>query len=73
MTAPASNITEERAARRFHQMRRAERHLAAVDDRIALTKLELKTLKEERDGYVGELRAAARDEGDLPLFDWDEG
>jgi len=66
------NITEERAARRFHQMRRLEASIVKVDKRIGDAKLKLGTLKEERDGYIATLLAAARDEGNLPLFDLDE-
>lgn len=62
------NITEERAARRFHQIRHQEQVIQRLDKKIADAKLKLATLKEERDGVVMALLAAARDEGDLPLF-----
>ena len=59
---PVANITEERAARRFHQIHRMEAAIAVgAKDKLA-------ALKEEREGMVQQLRAAARDEGDLPLF-----
>lgn len=62
------DITEERAARRFHQMNHMERNLAKIDKRINDAKTKLAALKEEREGQVQALLAAARDEGDLPLF-----
>ena len=65
---PVDNITEERAARRFHQMHHQEKNITKVDVKITAAKQKLATLKEERDGYVAALLAAARDEGDLPLF-----
>jgi predicted nucleic acid-binding Zn-ribbon protein len=63
------NITEERAARRFHQMRHVEENIAKLDVRITGAKDKLAALKDQRDGLLEQLRAAARDEGDLPLFD----
>jgi hypothetical protein len=66
-----SNVTEERAARRFHQIRRIESQIAKVDARIVTAKTKLATLKDERESYIAGLMAAARDEGDLPLFDLD--
>jgi predicted deacetylase len=63
-----ANITEERAARRFHQMHHQRQHLANVDAKIATAKEKLSALKEERDGYLAAMLAAADDEGDLPLF-----
>lgn len=70
---PASieNITEERAARRFHQIRHQEQMIQKLEKKIADTKMKLATLKEERDGVIVSLLAAARDEGDLPLFNMD--
>ena len=66
------NITEERAARRYHQMAVLERQLQIKNREIAECKDHLKELGEERDGLLGRMRAAARDEGELPLFDLDE-
>jgi hypothetical protein len=63
------NITEERAARRFHQMARLERGIVAKSGEVAACKAHLRELNEELDGLVLRLREAARDEGDLPLFD----
>jgi hypothetical protein len=67
----AKNITDERAARRFHQMAVLERQLTLKVGDIAAAREHLKELNEERDGLVMRLRAAARDEGELPLFDLD--
>jgi hypothetical protein len=69
--AKTKNITDERAARRFHQMAVLERQLTLKVGDIAAAKEHLKELNEERDGLVMRLRAAARDEGELPLFDLD--
>jgi hypothetical protein len=66
-----NNITDERAARRFHQMATIERQIGVKSLEIANCKSHLVDLKEEADGLVHRLRAAARDEGDLPLFDLD--
>lgn len=66
------NITEERAARRFHQIAVLERQLQLKSNEIAQCKDHLKTLGEEKDGLLGRFRAAARNEGELPLFDLDE-
>jgi septal ring factor EnvC (AmiA/AmiB activator) len=63
------NITEDRAARRFHQMRRMETNLTKLDKRITDAKDKLAKLKEQREAQIDALLAAARDEGDLPLFD----
>lgn len=70
-TEDIDNITEERAARRFHQIRHQEQLIQKLDKKIVDAKTKLGTLKEERDGVVANLLAAARDEGDLPLFNMD--
>jgi regulator of replication initiation timing len=62
-------ITQERAARRFSQMVSLERQLALVLDDITRAKAHVKELQEEADGLMLRLRKAARDEGELPLFD----
>lgn len=66
--ASIQNITEERAARRFHQMTVLERQIGLKSTEIAGCKEHLKELNEEKDGLMSRLRAAARDEGELPLF-----
>lgn len=71
MTDTMRNITEERASRRFHQMAVLERQLSRKSGEIATCKQHLGELKEEHDGLIARLRAAARDEGELPLFDLD--
>lgn len=65
------NITEERAARRFHQMAVLERHISFKAGEIAAAKDHLKELNESKEGLLLRLREAARDEGELPLFDLD--
>jgi len=67
--ADLENITDERAARRFHQMASLERQLVVKGEQIASCKEHLKELTKDYDGLIGRMRAAARDEGDLPLFD----
>lgn len=67
----SQNMTQERAARRFHQMASLERQIALKAGEIATCQAHLKELKEESDGLMLRLRGAARDEGDLPLFDLD--
>lgn len=62
------NITQQRAAQRFHQIARLERELVAKLSEVAACAAHLKELKEEGDGLVLRLRRAARDEGELPLF-----
>ena len=64
-----SNITQERAAQRFHQMSVLERQVALKAGEIATAAAHLKELKEEHDGLMSRLRTAARDEGELPLFE----
>ena len=66
------NITEERAARRFHQIAVLERQLVLKGTEIAGCAAHLKELKEEHDGLLARLRTAARDEGELPLFNLDD-
>ncbi len=69
--ATSANITEERAARRFHQMAVLERQISAKTNEVASCAQHLKELKDEREGLIGRLRTAARDEGELPLFNLD--
>jgi hypothetical protein len=65
---PVATITEERAARRVHQIHHQQLRIEKLDVKISAAKDKLATLKEEREGVVAALLAAARDEGDLPLF-----
>jgi len=66
-----TNITDERAARRYHQIAVLERQLTAVNQLIANSKQHTKELQEQADGLTQRMRIAARDEGELPLFDLD--
>lgn len=66
------NITEERAARRFHQIAVLERQLCLKADEIGRCRDHLKELSKDEDGLLARLRTAARDEGELPLFNFDE-
>lgn len=66
------NITDERAARRFHQIAVLETQLAIAASEIAQAKAHVKELQEQYDGVLARLRKAARDEGELPLFDFGE-
>lgn len=66
--ADTENVTQARAARRFHQIERLERELATKLHEIAGATAHVKELKEEADGLALRMRAAARDEGELPLF-----
>ena len=66
------NITQERAARRFAQIGVLERQLVIVGSELAAAKAHVKELRESYDGLLARLRTAARDEGELPLFDLDE-
>ncbi len=68
-----THITEDRAARRFHQVAMLERQLAITAGEIVQCKAHLKELTETYTGQIRRLRAAARDEGELPLFDLDGG
>ena len=70
--ATTNTMTEERAARRFHQMAVLERQLQLTLTEIAACKDHLKELGEARAGLIARLRAAARNEGELPLFDLDD-
>jgi hypothetical protein len=72
MSKETQNITEERAARRFHQMNVLERQLQIKSGEIVASKQHTKELTEEYDGLLGRLRAAARNEGELPLFSLDD-
>lgn len=66
-----ANITEERAARRFHQMAVLERQITLKTSEIADCKQHLKELSDQKEGLLLRLRTAARDEGELPLFNLD--
>lgn len=65
---PAELVPEDRAVRRYVQIRSYERTIARLDDEIAGVKAHLDVLKKDRERILGFLLAAARDEGELPLF-----
>jgi hypothetical protein len=67
-----ANITQERAARRFAQIAQLERHLSLAMADIAQAKAHVKELEKEADGLLTRIRTAARDDGELPLFDLTE-
>ena len=66
------NITDERAARRFHQIATLERQIVITTQDLVLGQEHVKELKKQYESLVRRLRLAARDEGELPLFDLDE-
>jgi len=65
-----ANITQERAARRFSQIAVLERSLDLKLGQLAQAKAHVKELQ-EADALVLRIRTAARDDGELPLFDMD--
>ena len=65
------NITDERAARRYHQIAALEQDLNEITGALAQCQAHLKELKQAHDALILALRAAARDEGQLPLFHLD--
>ncbi len=69
--ADVANITQERAAQRFAQIATLERHLCLKLGEVAQAKAHTKELQEEADGLMARIRTAARDDGELPLFDLD--
>jgi hypothetical protein len=69
---PLNQITDDRAARRFHQIAVLEQQLTIKRSDLAAAKAHVKELQTEADGVLARLRAAARDDGELPLFDLDE-
>lgn len=66
-----ANITQERAAQRFAHIATLERQLALTLGQVATAKAHVKELTEEADGLMQRIRTAARDEGELPLFNMD--
>lgn len=59
----------DRKARRYLQIAALERKLASQQKAIRDAKAHVKDLRQEADATFLELRAAARDEGELPLLD----
>lgn len=60
---------QEHEARRYRQIASLERDLNLVNVNVASAKSHVKELEKEADGILMKLRAAARDEGELPLID----
>lgn len=56
-------------ARRFLQIAELERTLTLQQKAIREAKEHVKDLKKEAEGTLLKIRAAARDEGELPLLD----
>lgn len=71
--ADDENLTMETEARRYEQIRALERELAEKDGEAKAAREDLKDLQKEWDGILTRLRAAARNEGDLPLFAGESG
>ena len=63
------NMTQERAAQRFHHIEALERQLAATCADIVQCQDHLKELKRQQAGLIDRIRTSARNEGELPLFD----
>lgn len=69
-------MTIETAAKRYLQIKELEAGIAAAEDGIAKVQKEmddaedrLREIRKTKNDLMKELRAAARDEGQLPLFD----
>lgn len=61
--------TLEHKARRYQQIAQIERELSIKGQAVRDCTAHLKELKDECEGILSKLRAAARDEGELPLLD----
>lgn len=68
LVAEEAEIPQDRAAKRFEQIRGLERKLKNIRRRIADKKTELSNLKEDEKSAVDQILEAARDEGNLPLL-----
>lgn len=73
MPTTLADITQERAAQRFHQIASLDRQIEGTLRNIAAMKESLKDLNDHYQGLLLQLRHAARDEGDLPLLSLMEG
>lgn len=62
-------MTNEHAARRFAQVADLQRAIELKEQEVRDAKSHARELEEQAKGLHQELRAAARDEGDLPLLD----
>jgi len=66
-----ANITQERAARRFSQIAVLERSLDLKLGELTQAKAHVKELQQEADALMLRIRTAARDDGELLLFEMD--
>lgn len=64
-----SPVTVDHKARRYAQIAQLERKLTLQQIAIRNAKAHVKDLQREAEAILLELRAAARDEGELPLLD----
>lgn len=62
------DISQDRAASRFHQINALARAYDTKMKEVAAAAERLKTLKGQADGIMETMREAAHDAGDLPLF-----
>lgn len=62
-------LTQDRAARRFHQIASFESRIQNKLVELADAKAGVKELSDEYEALMKGLRMAARDEGELPLFE----
>jgi hypothetical protein len=65
----AKDKQRDREVRRYRQIAKLERQLTEKNLEIDASKAHTKTLNQEAEGLLLQLRAAARDEGELPLLD----
>lgn len=66
---PERETMQEHESRRYRQIAKLERELSQKDSEIRDSKAHTKELEKDYDGIMSRLRAAARDEGELPLLD----
>ena len=79
MTEPKPKLTMDRAARRYSQIAQLERGISIADaeiseasQHVADARKHVSELREKRAALLFDLRKAARDEGELPLFPWSD-
>jgi hypothetical protein len=65
-------ISQDRAARRFSQIAILTRELDRRTSQLVKAQEEVKALKKTVEGLFERITAAARDDGELPLFDLSE-
>ena len=62
-------MTPEHAARRYRQIADLETKLQVTEAKLLKAKAYIKDVQAEYEGIYTEIRAAARNEGELPLID----